>query len=674
MLVDLATNGWAVVVDTGRVYVRAPGWKATGAGLTPAQVQQEKEAVRQSLAARVDEQLNRAGAQQFIYAQERAHFAMGGPRSILSLIADGPALAASLRAVGPSAIEPYIEIADDQRDPHTGLKLWDVFRYFRYFWSFPYYSTPGRTLPILVRDAGQPNHPVCGLLCLASPVPKLTVRDSALGLTPTWLEAVVLVLEALAHGPDEALLRALAAVELLGDAAVSRERVAADVGALLKVDVDGGPNVVERRLLSLSQRARGQRVAAARRRLSFDLMEELEAAIRAISVRDLGLTHAQALKNPSRWVAQLGEFAAKARDDWKRSRSLAEPQAEENRRGSQEMTDDEISETAREPLFRKKRAAQLRALLVAWENLRPVEGEDVGDALRRHVLGEGFKWPPEAFQLTGGKYVSQGARSALHHRLSRLMASQVADVSVCGAIPPYGLLLGGKLVTLLALSRGPSALYFQQYCNQVSDIGSKMAAKIVRKPADLIAITTTSFFSVGSSQYNRVRLPPDLGGVGWEHVGQSRGHGTLHFSLETTDLLQDLLHVETGQALITSRFGEGPSERLRKVRDGLLLLGLPADDLLIHGMPRRVYLAEFAPHFSRIGVEGAAKPWRVSGPSVEQTAAFWRARWLGPRLERRPETFDELGRFRREDYLLSKRLKRSGLQQGELALVSGGET
>lgn len=36
-------------------------------------------------------------------------------------------------------------------------------------------------------------------------------------------------------------------------------------------------------------------------------------------------------------------------------------------------------------------------------------------------------------------------------------------------------------------------------------------------------------------------------------------------------------------------FGEGVNPRLRKVRDGLSELGLPADELLNHGVPRLVY-------------------------------------------------------------------------------------
>lgn len=674
ILIDLASNGWGVVLDSGRVFLRAPEWRATGTGLDSALVQREKDKIRASMAARVREQLSRPATRRFISEQESLHFGQRGARSVLSLIADGPSLAASLRSAGPSAIRPYLQVADAGWDEHTGLRLWNIFRYFRYFWSFPYYSSPGRTLPLLVRDAGQPNHPVCGLLCLASPVPKLSVRDTALGLTASWLEAVVAALEAISVSPDDLLPRVFAALPPSEtDTNLSAGRLAADLGHMLTTDAERSPEGLRHFFRGISARSRAQRVAAVRRRLVDDLLDEVKTAIEAISVQDLGFTHREVLREPTRWIDVLAQSAVAARVAWQDSRSLSHASLMGRRRDSRDMTGNELLETARDPLYRKKRVAQLASLMGAWESLRDLrEADDLAVALRHHVLGPAFDVSATVLGLTGGRAVSHGLTSALKQRLSRFMATQVADISVCGALPPYRVLLGGKLVTLLALSREPAALYHAQYDGQVSDISSKMAGKAIRKPAEILALTTTSFYSVGSSQYNRARLPKEAGAVSWEYVGQSRGHGTLHFSLETSELLQNLLHVETGRALITSRFGEGPSERLRKVRDGLVQLGLPADAFLLHGMPRRVYLAEFAQRQIRPGITAPkrAVPWRLQGPSAEGVAAFWRERWVGPRLERRPEILEELAAFKREDCLLSKRLD---VAAPKLALVSGGD-
>src|SRR5207247_1445676 len=129
-------------------------------------------------------------------------------------------------------------------------------------------------------------------------------------------------------------------------------------------------------------------------------------------------------------------------------------------------------------------------------------------------------------------------------------------------------------------------------------ICSQMAGQPIKRSADLIALTTTSFYGVGSSQYERVRLPD---GLGWSFVGYSSGHGTLHFSSRTSELLQTLVRLETGRDLNTSTFGEGPSERLRKLREGLSRLGLDESNFLQHGMPRRVFVSELRTRQTRPG-------------------------------------------------------------------------
>lgn len=667
VLRDLATHGWTVMLESGQVFVRAPAQRAIGASLSQEEIKAEKDRARAQVAARVQEQLQRPATRRFIAAQESLHFGADWPRSVRSLIAHGPTLAKALRAEGAGAIRPYLQIADSGHDDYTGLRLWDVYRYFRHFWSFPFYSTPGRTLPILVRDGGQPNHPVCGLLCLASPVPKLSVRDNALGLTPAWLEAVIAGVEATcADDPRGALADLAAMLDANRDTSLTAARVFSDLHHLLRLEGLATGTSLWVQLKAMTRAGRAARAAAARRRIVSDLLAEIRDAIRGIAVADLGLTHAQLLRNPDRYIDDLRDQSISARRAWKSSRSLAAKRPTRTRRDSEQMTGAELRIFSRDPLFLKKRIAQLLLLLSAWSELKALRRSVRGDIVRAHILGERFAGGP----LTDGARVVGGIRCALQQRLSRLMAAQIADVSVCGALPPYGPLLGGKLAALLALSRDTAALYFDQYDGHVSDIKSKMAGRAFRRPADLLALSTTSFFSIGSSQYNRVRLPANMGSVGWSHIGQSAGHGTMHFSIETTELIQSLLKNETGEALITSEFGEGPSERMRKVREGLVRLGLPADELLRHGTPRLVYLSEFNTGESKPGHACRRVPWRRCGPKGDAVAAYWRTRWLAPRLERRPELIEDLERFRRDDVLLSRRLE--AVDRG-LTLVSGGE-
>lgn len=257
--------------------------------------------------------------------------------------------------------------------------------------------------------------------------------------------------------------------------------------------------------------------------------------------------------------------------------------------------------------------------------------------------------------LSGGVHVSRGLSEALLQRKVNIAATQIAEVSLCGAIPPYNELLLGKLAALLALSRDVADAYHQAYDQRASIIQSKLAGKDYIRPASLLALTTTSFYGVGSAQYNRLNLPVSSGSLRWKEVGLSRGHGTLHFSEETVRLAAQVLELKRGQRLITSRFGEGPSERLRKLRDAFAELGLPADELLKHGMERIIYVAPLTDG-TRPGLrEQSLDPHHHrTGPLAEAVVSFWRTRWLAGRLT--PERLCALRAFSPEQLLLSRRI------------------
>src|SRR5207237_6235783 len=89
-----------------------------------------------------------------------------------------------------AVIQPYLQFirAEDERCPHTGLRLIDVWRYFRHTWANPYKSVPGRTIMGLVRDAAAPCHPVVGIGALSSAAVAVTARDERIGWTA---EAVI---------------------------------------------------------------------------------------------------------------------------------------------------------------------------------------------------------------------------------------------------------------------------------------------------------------------------------------------------------------------------------------------------------------------------------------------------------------------------------------------------
>lgn len=133
-----------------------------------------------------------------------------------------------------------------------------------------------------------------------------------------------------------------------------------------------------------------------------------------------------------------------------------------------------------------------------------------------------------------------------------------------------------------------------------------------------------------------------LGGRNGEHVqfrqlGKSQAYGTSQFSSSTVEALVALVEQTTDGQRVNSIFGEGVSPKLRKVREGLEVLGLPADELLQHGRQRIVYgvplvrnLREFL-----LGLDeepdylvDLKNPTGSSGIIVD----WWMQRWLAKRV------------------------------------------
>lgn len=639
-LVDLAEAGWGVEVDGRSIQLSAPAWKVSGVGVDHAQLLVEKEAVRRSLLARARERLQTPGARRFL---ERAESA-----GVLRLVAHGDALARDLRDVGPRVVQPVLCPARpaDGNEEATGLPLHDVYRYMRYTWSFPYESTPGRSFPFLVRDAGQPGAPVCGLIGLASPVPRLEARDASFGWSVRRVSAYVRALGVLEDHSRKrsngALAADLASAALIAAGSTlrgeSRERIGGVVLALaesLELAPTRSADMLARAAASLEPGLLRRRVHQSRRRLAGDLVDELDLAWDQTSFEDLPVTGEEALRQPEEAAIQLEAVVRQARAAHRGAESgRLPPSSEPGASGAV---------GPRDALFIKKRAKLLVGLLPAKAALSGVARALAGEGAEAGLRGalEAACDPADP---------SPGVVAVTTRRRVRFLAAQVADVNVCGAVPPYGPLLGGKLAGLLALSSDVGEAYHSIYEGRIGEIQARLAGREVARSGDLVGLSTSSFYPVGSAQYNRLGLPEELGGVRWRHVGASRGIGSLHFSTQTSTLAQHLLGL-VGRR-ISSEFGEGPSERIRKLREALKLVGLPINNLLEHGMRRPVYTALLQPGTAFGGVAAAA-PHRVAGPKAFAVSAYWRDRWLKGRLER-PHVLDEVARHTPEDLTISR--------------------
>jgi hypothetical protein len=217
------------------------------------------------------------------------------------------------------------------------------------------------------------------------------------------------------------------------------------------------------------------------------------------------------------------------------------------------------------------------------------------------------------------------------------------DIMVCGALPPYNLLLGGKLVSMLLCSPEVTQYYGRRYRSQVSIIASSMKGKpVIRKP-NLVLLCTTSLYGLKSSQYNRVKIPLQEignrsdGSIAYEELGRSDGYGTYHFSRETIQLGSALISRRKNSRPVNSIFGEGVNPLMRKIREALDTVGLQSDGILKHGNCRITYGIRLAKNFREVllGLNRHASyllPQEHASRRTEMISQYWLRRWLSRRI------------------------------------------
>ncbi|WP_437546929.1 Druantia anti-phage system protein DruA [Sorangium sp. So ce367] len=308
---------------------------------------------------------------------------------------------------------------------------------------------------------------------------------------------------------------------------------------------------------------------------------------------------------------------------------------------STDFEDEALLDVTLSPLFRAKRAATALALLQIRDLLDQA----------RSPLAKAVESPE----------VGRAVDVALRQIKQRFSAGAIMELSTCGAVPPYGHLLGGKLALLLMLSPSIRNAYRARYEGEPSLIASQMAGRRVTKEARLTLIGTTSLYPERSSQYNRLRLPSGVAGNRKEvrliEVGRTRGHGSSNLSIETEQYLAILARERKEFVNVNFVFGEGQSPKMRQLREGLAALGLNAADLIRHASPRIVYLAALGSMIRRalLGVEPLPGDDDLGSTDEadERIADFWRTRWLASRLES-VDIVERLACSRRLDLLVSR--------------------
>jgi Druantia protein DruA len=568
VVLDLASQSWQLKIERGSVEVHSPL-------LSQGSPIDEKNRVRRGHLIERDMQLSQRATSDFIKDMEQQRLGPTGWHSIFSLMRDGRNLAEKLREASAitdkdvraaqlaQAISPYIQfIEGDARCTFTGLRLRDIWRYFRLTWVNNYKSVPGRSIMILVRDAAAPNHPIIGIAALASSVVQQKARDKYIG----WYTEDF-VGEFSKHPSTKVAKRLVEALENL----------------LNGIYLD-------------------------------DLLEDPE----------LGFKRKHLEQPTTELISRLYREAKQARASHQRS-----PQTALHKSGTEKREESDWEEKARTALFRSKRCLLLATLL------------SIRTTLANHD-----------FQASNSKSLRQAVesgqvRNSIGHLVRLMKAAHVGidmmDIVVCGAIAPYNLVLGGKLVCMLLGSPEVVKYYAAKYQKRPSIIASSMKGGPVSRPHNLVLLCTTSLYGVGSSQYNRVKVPAEfLGGrpedkLEYCKLGYSVGFGSFHFSQETLKWIKVLLGRKANR-LVNSIFGEGVNPLMRKIREALDEVGLLSDRILWHGNERVVYTVPLARNFREVllGIDRRPQyliPQTNAKAKTASLSEYWRIRWLASRIK-----------------------------------------
>lgn len=140
---DLMRLGWEITFKTNSVLITPPLFY-------------DKEIVKESMQIKRQESLMKHDA----WIKKHASI----PQQNL---ADG-------NLVWESKIQPVIEVCETQ-------KQFDVFRFFRFYWSSPYSEYVGRRIKLLIRDYALPQKPLIGIAALGSSIVHIPARDTWVG-------------------------------------------------------------------------------------------------------------------------------------------------------------------------------------------------------------------------------------------------------------------------------------------------------------------------------------------------------------------------------------------------------------------------------------------------------------------------------------------------------------
>lgn len=215
------------------------------------------------------------------------------------------------------------------------------------------------------------------------------------------------------------------------------------------------------------------------------------------------------------------------------------------------------------------------------------------------------------------------------------------ELTICGALPPFGSLLVGKLIAGMAthpLVRSFVDRDFGIITKSIFD--TEKLQKLISNNGVLI-VTTKGLYPGHSSQYNGVQFKTVSGkNAKLMKLGDTIGQTASHISDRTMKLSVSVLQ-EYGRQSVSKVYGAGGAKRQRTIEAGIKSLGLPPE--LCHArVSRPVYGLSMVSNLEEIILFNERPEWLISpylrGENQElfmkNSYLVWANRWLDKAVKR----------------------------------------
>lgn len=213
--------------------------------------------------------------------------------------------------------------------------------------------------------------------------------------------------------------------------------------------------------------------------------------------------------------------------------------------------------------------------------------------------------------------------------------NKTLDIYTLGAVPPYNILLAGKLVAMSAVSNEVREFYEEKYADKTTEMEGNIISP------DLVLLSTTSAFGK-SSIYNRVKYKDKLLCFS---LGYTKGIGTFKYTDEICSLMKqylELINVE-----VKGGYGNGPNYKFRLINTAIRYIGEEinlkkyfkvknVESLVRHSVQREVYVFPLAKNVKEY-LNGINEEPEYYNYSFEDLANYWKDRYL----KRRAQTNDK---------------------------------